>query len=172
MSGLVSIIIPAFNRASYINQTVDSVLQQTYQNIELIVVDDGSTDGTYEKLQAYGSKLTLLTHECHQNKGQAASINFGLSKAEGDYIAVLDSDDFWELSKLEIQVGFLDKNPDIGLVYCNGYGVDSNGKRYYNFYNEDPCERSDPNRVLLDCYILLPQNSLVRKDVYDQVGFF
>ncbi|KZZ58216.1 hypothetical protein A3762_08295 [Oleiphilus sp. HI0125] len=172
MSSKVSVVIPAYNRASYINQTVDSVLNQTYQNIELIVVDDASTDGTFEKLQSYGEKITLLTHEGHQNKGQAASINLGLAKASGDYFAILDSDDFWELNKLDIQVDFLDKNPDIGLVYCNGYGVDSNGKRYYDFYDKDPCEQNDPNRVLLDCYILLPQNSLVRKEVYNQAGFF
>jgi glycosyltransferase involved in cell wall biosynthesis len=172
MASLVSIIIPAYNRAQYINQTVDSVLHQTYQNFELIVVDDSSKDGTFEKLKHYGDRITLLVHEGHQNKGQAASINLGLSKAKGDYIAILDSDDFWELNKLEVQVEFLDANPDIGLVYCNGYGVDADGNRYYNIYDEDPCEQNDPNRVLLDCYILLPQNSLVRKEVYDQVGIF
>jgi len=168
----VSIIIPAYNRALYINQTVNSVLEQTYQHLELIVVDDGSADGTYEKLKEYGSRITLLTHDGRSNKGQAASINLGLRDAVGKYIAVLDSDDFWEPNKLEIQVPFLELNPEIGLVYCNGYGVDANGERYYDFYEADPNEQSDPNRVLLDCYILLPQNSLVRKSVYDQVGFF
>ncbi|WP_156504304.1 glycosyltransferase, partial [Oleiphilus sp. HI0066] len=120
----------------------------------------------------YGDKISVLAHEGHTNKGQSASINLGLKQASGKYIAILDSDDFWELNKLEIQVAYLEQNPDIGLVYCNGYGVDSDGQRYYDFYPEDPKENNDPNRVLLDCYILLPQNSLVRKKVYDRVGFF
>jgi glycosyltransferase involved in cell wall biosynthesis len=173
VSGIgVSVIIPAYNRAAYINQTVDSVLEQTYKNLELIVVDDGSTDGTFEKLQEYGDRITLLTHEGRANKGQAASINLGLRKATGKYVAILDSDDFWEPNKLDIQVNFLEKQQNVGLVYCNGYGVDADGLRYYDFYSEDPNEQNDPNRVLLDCYILLPQNSLVRKSVYDEVGFF
>ena len=104
MSSKVSIIIPAYNRVTYINQTVDSVLNQTYQNFELVIVDDGSIDGTYEKLQAYGDKIKLLTHDNRSNKGQSASINLGLKNANGKYIAILDSDDFWELRKLEIQV--------------------------------------------------------------------
>ena len=172
MSAKVSVIIPAYNRVEYINQTVDSVLAQSYKNIELIVIDDGSTDSTYEKLEEYGEKINLLTHTGHINKGQSASINLGLEKANGKYVAILDSDDFWEPKKLEIQVAFLEAHADIGLIYCNGYGVDAEGKRYYDFYNQDPNEQNDPNRVLLDCYILLPQNSLVRKSVYDQVGFF
>jgi len=151
---------------------LDSVLNQTFSDFELIVVDDGSDDGTYEKLKEYAGRITLLTHDNRINKGQSASINLGLREATGKYIAILDSDDFWELNKLEIQVAYLEQNPDIGLVYCNGYGVDSDGKRYYDFYPKDPKENNDPNRVLLDCYILLPQNSLVRKEVYDQVGFF
>lgn len=172
MSSTVSVIIPAYNRALYINQTVNSVLNQSFQDFELIVIDDGSTDGTYERLQEYGGQITLLTHKNLANKGQSVSINLGLREAKSKYIAILDSDDFWEPGKLHIQVDYLEKHPEIGLVYCNGYGVDSDGKRYYDFYSEDPNEQNDPNRVLLDCYILLPQNSLVRKSVYDQVGFF
>lgn len=172
MSIEVSVIIPSYNRVRYINQTVDSVLNQTLKSLELIVIDDGSIDGTFEKLEEYGDQIILLTHKNRVNKGQSAAINLGLRKATGKYVAILDSDDFWELDKLQIQVDFLENNPDIGLVYCNGYGVDSDGRRYYNFYEKDPQEKNDPDRVLLDCYILLPQNSLVRKTVYDQVGFY
>jgi glycosyltransferase involved in cell wall biosynthesis len=172
MNSLVSIIIPAYNRVSYIDQTVDCVLNQTYQQFELIVVDDGSTDGTFEKLQAYGDKINLLTHEGHKNKGQSASINYGLSIATGDYIIVLDSDDFWELHKLKVQVDFLDKNPDVGLVYTNGYCTNAEGEVIYNYHNGDHIEPNDANTVLLDCYLALPVNSMVRKSVYDQVGGF
>ena len=169
---LVSVIIPAYNRVEYIDQTVQSVLDQTYPAVELIVVDDGSTDGSYERLQQYGSRIRLLTHDGHRNRGQSAAINLGLSQAKGDYIAILDSDDYWALNKLEVQVGFLQANPHIGLVYSNGYAVDAGGEYLYDIYPASHVEHNDPNRVLLDCYILLPQNSLVRRDVFDRAGRF
>ena len=138
----------------------------------MIVIDDGSTDGTYEKIQVYDDKLTLLTHENRGNRGQSASINLGLARAAGKYIAILDSDDYWELNKLHIQVDFLEKNLHVGLVYTNGYAVDANGDMLHPVYDDRHIEPNDPNTVLLDCYIALPVNSLVRKEVYDVVGEF
>ena len=172
MLSRVTIIIPAYNRADYINQTIDSVLNQSFQDFELIVVDDGSTDGTYEKIKAYGSQLTLLEHSGHENRGQSASINKALKVASGKYIIILDSDDFWELNKLQIQVDYLEANPEIGLVYTNGYGTDSHGEITYKYHSADHQEPNDPNAVLLDCYMALPVNAMVRKSVYDAVGFF
>lgn len=170
--GKVSVIIPAYNRVDYIDQAITSVLQQTYANIELIVIDDGSTDGTYEKIKDYGDKLTLLTHQQRCNRGQSAAINLGLLRASGEYIAILDSDDYWELDKLKTQVDFFEKNPSVGLIYSNGYAVDAVGKQLYPIYNSEHTEPNDPNAVLLDCYIALPVNSLVRKNIYDRVGDF
>jgi glycosyltransferase involved in cell wall biosynthesis len=169
---LVTVIIPSFNRKDYIDQTIQCVLNQTYSDIELIVIDDGSTDGTYEQIQSYGNSLTLLTHPNHENRGQSVSINLGLSQANGKYIAILDSDDYWELNKLEIQVAYLEDNPEIGLLYSNGYGVDATGKIIYHCHPDAHREENDPNNVLLDCYIALPVNSLVRKSVYDEAGKF
>ncbi len=168
----VSVIIPAYNRVNYIDQTIASVLDQTYHNVDLIVVDDGSTDGTYEKILSYGKKLTLLTHENRANRGQSAAINLGLTNATGKYIAILDSDDYWGLDKLEVQVGYLEKHPDVGLLYTNGYAVDASGEILYPIYADSHIEQNEPDNVLLDCYILLPQNSLVRKSVYDQLAGF
>jgi len=169
---LVSVITPAYNRAGFIDQTIRSALDQTWPNIQLIVVDDGSTDGTLERVAAYGSQLTLLTHDGHANRGQSASINLGLRHATGKYLAILDSDDYWEPGKLALQVAFLEQHPDIGLVYTNGYGVDADGNIIYVCHREDHVEPNDPDRVLLDCYLALPVNSLVRKSVYDQAGPF
>lgn len=169
---LVTVIIPAYNRVDYIDQTIRCVLDQSYSAIQLIVVDDGSSDGTFEKVQAYGGQLELLTHPGHGNRGQSASINLGLERAQGKYIAVLDSDDYWTLDKLEKQVDYLERNPDVGLVYSNGYGVDSEGKIIYQCHAPDHVEHNDPNRVLLNCYITAPAGWLVRKTVYDRVGGF
>ncbi len=85
---------------------------------------------------------------------------------------ILDSDDYWAPEKLDVQVDFLEKNPDIGLVYTNGYAVNAEGEIIYRIYDNNHEENNDADAVLLDCYILLPQNSLVRKSVYDKAGFF
>ena len=107
-----------------------------------------------------------------QNKGQSASINLGLQSARGEYVAILDSDDYWMLDKIEKQVRYFEENPEVGLVYGNCNYVDANGKVLYRLYGDDHVELSDPGRLLLDCYFLLPNNSLVRKDVIDKAGYF
>ena len=168
----VCVIIPAYNRAGFIRETIDSVLNQTYKNIELIVVDDGSTDDTMEILKEYGDKLIILQHPGGVNKGQSAAINLGMENAAGKYIAILDSDDLFAPEKIEKQVKYLEEHSDIGLVYANGYGVDVNGKKLYSFYDHSHIENSDPERVLMDCYFLLPNNSLVQKSAFELAGEF
>jgi len=168
----VSVIIPAFNRARYIRQTVDSVLNQTYTNIETIVVDDGATDETREILESYTGKIKILEHPGRQNRGQSASINLGLDYASGEYVAILDSDDYFEPNKIELQLEYLELHPDIGLIYCNGTAVDSNGEFLHDIYAPGHREYNNPENVLLNCYFLLPNNSLVRMSVFKKAGSF
>lgn len=174
ISKLVSIITPVYNRLNYISDTIGSVQGQTYPHFEHIVVDDGSVDGTYELLQKFCQKGTiqLFCHKGRKNQGQSASINMGLTKAQGHYIAILDSDDMFTPEKLTHQVAFLEKNLDIGMVYGQGIAIDSYGKPLFKLIPANHKEFSDPNKLLLDCYIPLPGAALVRKAVYDQVGFF
>lgn len=171
---LVSVIIPSFNREAYIDEAIESVLAQNYKLVELIVVDDGSTDSSYEKLQGWENKgkLTLLTHPGHTNRGQSASINVGLRHAKGGYIAILDSDDMFASSKLADQVAFLENNRNIGMVYGQGHAVDANGGFLFKVPGDDHIESSDPNAVLLDCYMALPGGALIRHPVMKQVGEF
>ena len=91
-TSLVSVIIPTYNTARYVQESIDSVLEQDYPNIQLIVIDDGSTDETVDIIRRYGERVVLLTQ---QNQGAAAARNAGLAAAEGGYIAFLDSDDVW-----------------------------------------------------------------------------
>ena len=169
----VSVIIPCFNREKFLPEAIESVLNQTYSNIELLTIDDGSTDGTREILSRFQDRgVTLLEHPGRINKGQSASINLGLSLSKGEYIAILDSDDYWDTQKIEKQVRFLESNPDIGLVYGNGYGVDEKGNPLYRIYEDGHTEHSNPCRVLMDCYFLVPNNALIRKSVLDQTGGF
>jgi glycosyltransferase involved in cell wall biosynthesis len=172
--GRVSVLIPLYNRANYILETINSVLEQDYADIELIVIDDGSTDGGDLLVEPFAEcgKLILLRHPGNINKGQAAALNLGLATATGEFIAILDSDDLYVPGKILKQVNFLNQFPQVGLVYGNGKGIDATGKVLYEINYDNRIERSDPNDVLLDCYFLLPQNSLVRASVYQQAGSF
>ncbi|MDY6903909.1 MAG: glycosyltransferase [Thermodesulfobacteriota bacterium] len=169
---LVSVIIPCYNRERYIQKTVDSVLQQTYPNIEVIAVDDGCTDNTREILDRLREKVTVLEHPGRINKGQSAAINLGLRMAAGDYIAILDSDDLFLPDKIEKQVNYLEKRPEIGIVYTNGYGIDENDNRLYSFYDDNHSEPSNPEKVLMNCYFSLPSNALTRNVAFQTAGYF
>jgi glycosyltransferase involved in cell wall biosynthesis len=109
----VSVIIPTYNRAFIVKQSVDSVLQQTFGDYEIIVVDDGSTDNTGDVLKPYGDKIH---YDYKKNGGISSARNRGLEIAAGDYIAFLDSDDFWKPEKLEKQMAFFREHPEYGMV--------------------------------------------------------
>jgi len=171
-SALVSVIIPCYNREQFIAATIESVLNQTWSDIELIVVDDGCTDGSRGVVESYGGKLTLLEHKGRCNKGQSASINLGLKMSHGKYVAILDSDDLFAPQKLEKQVHFLDANPEIGLVYANGMSIDAQGRELYPIIFGDHKPPIGPESVLENSPFNLPSNSLVRRSVYEKVGLF
>ena len=168
----VSVIIPLYNREKYIVETVQSVFKQTYPNVEIIVVNDGSTDDSSRLLQEFSSSLTLLQHPGCVNKGQSAAINLGLRHSTGKYIAILDSDDLFASDKIEIQVKYLEENNGIGLVYGNGYYINEYGKKPVRCYDRFHQENSNPAEVLLNCYFALPTNALIRKTVFEKAGMF
>ena len=126
MNALVSVIMPSFNTAKYIAETIDSVLAQTYQNWELIIVDDCSTDNTDEVVGKYLTDTRIKYLKNEQNSGAAASRNKALREAKGKWIAFLDSDDFWEPEKLQKQIGFMEETghkftyTDYKLINENG----------------------------------------------------
>lgn len=114
----VSVIIPAYNAAAWISESLDSVLRQTYADWEIIVVDDGSTDNTTEVVESYSAqdeRIRLLTQAV--NRGPSTARNIGMLAARGDYIAFLDADDLWLPAKLEKQVASLKTKQDVGACY-------------------------------------------------------
>ena len=115
--GLVSVIIPTWNRAGLIHRTIDSVMAQTYPNWEVIIVDDGSSDNTDAIISSYAEKDSRIRYVYQPNTGVAAARNLGISMAKGDYLAFLDSDDIWEAWKLELQVACLKSQPELGMVW-------------------------------------------------------
>jgi glycosyltransferase involved in cell wall biosynthesis len=125
---LVSVIIPAFNAAQDIRQTLDSVLAQTYQKIEVIVVDDGSWDATSAVVQEYVAKDARIQLFPQSNAGVGAARNTAIRKAHGKYVAPLDADDFWFPEKLEKQVACMEQYGETtGLVYCWSTLMDKDG---------------------------------------------
>lgn len=114
-SPLVSVIIPVYNGAAYIAEALESILNQTYENIEIIIIDDGSTDNSLDIVKGFRSdKIKIIVNEC--NIGLAATRNRGLKAAEGEYIALMDGDDVSFPNRLSAQVNLLEKHPDVGLV--------------------------------------------------------
>jgi len=112
----VTVIIPTYNRADKIEKSIKSVLDQTYEDFTLIIVDDCSMDNTEEVIRNIGDER-IVYHRLPENKGAGGARNEGVSLAETQYIAFHDSDDFWLPNKLDKQIEYMDDNPDIGLVY-------------------------------------------------------
>lgn len=122
---LVTVIIATYNRRHFLAQAIDSVLAQTYQPLELIVIDDGSVDGTAEMIQ---ERYQDRVHYAYQeNQGRSAARNHGLRLARGRYIAFLDSDDLWKPEKIERQVAFMEHHPEYGLTHAFSEVVNQNG---------------------------------------------
>ena len=109
----ISVIIPNYNYARYLDQAIQSVLNQSYENLELIVVNNGSTDNSLQVLRDYEHKIRIIDQP---NLGQSGARNSGITHATGEYIAFLDADDFWELSKLSKQIALV--NESTQLIYC------------------------------------------------------
>ncbi len=129
--GLVSIITPCYNGAKYISETIDSVLNQTYTQWEMIIVDDGSKDNSAEIVRAYMEKDKRIKFLQQENAGSAAARNNGIRNAEGQYIALLDADDLWEAEFLTEQIAFMTEK-DAVCVYCSYKCIDENGNEILN----------------------------------------
>ncbi|MBI3009552.1 MAG: glycosyltransferase family 2 protein, partial [Candidatus Omnitrophica bacterium] len=111
---LVSVIIPTYNRASMLREALESVRHQTVKDLEILVIDDGSTDETTQVVAGFGEPAIYFKQ---LNQGVAAARNLGIRKSRGVFVAFLDSDDLWYPQKLERQIDYLSTHPDIGLLY-------------------------------------------------------
>jgi len=123
----VSVIIPNYNYAQYVGQAIDSVMNQTYKNIEVIVVNNGSTDNSLEILKRYGNRICLVDQE---NLGQSGARKSGLMRTTGDFIAFLDADDVWEPSKIEKQMLLF--SPTTELVYCGIKRFNESSQKFFS----------------------------------------
>ncbi|MBU4140009.1 MAG: glycosyltransferase, partial [Euryarchaeota archaeon] len=128
MQPTVSVIIPTFNRANYLKNSVQSVLSQTIKDLEIIVINNYSTDNTLEVISAFNDERIKIIN--FKNGGVIArSRNQGMLQSSGKYISFLDDDDLWSPDKLEIQIKYMEAHPIYGLVYSNAIIIDDDGNR-------------------------------------------
>lgn len=173
MEPLVSVIIPTYNRAKLVTQAVESVLDQTYRNIELIVVDDGSTNNTRESLKEYQGKIKYIYQNERGERSKAR--NDGFRHSKGEYIAFLDSDDLWLPTKIERQVRVLNEEPDVAVVYVRVQFVDVNGEPYLGEICWDAleCKRKNLYEDLMTNNVVgAPSTVLVRRFCLNKAGLF
>ena len=163
----ISVVIPTYNRIALVERAIDSVLRQSIKPFDIIVVDDGSDDGTSEMIKKKYRSINLVQQ---QNSGVSAARNNGIKHAKGDWISLLDSDDEWTGKKLENQVDRLIKNPDYHFCHTNEIwirnGVRVNQKKKhqkYGGYIFDKC---------LDICRISPSSTLFKKNILEHVGWF
>ncbi len=164
----VSVIIPTYNRWPMVREAIDSVLAQDDEDFELIVVDDGSTDGTSEALGQYGGRVKIIQHP--HNRGVSAARNTGLLRSRGKYIAFLDSDDLWVKGKLKTQVAFLDENPHYPLCYTDEIWI-RRGKRVNPMKKHSKYSGWIFEKCLPLC-IISPSSAMMRRMLFSKVGLF
>jgi glycosyltransferase involved in cell wall biosynthesis len=168
----VSIIVPVFNCAGFLGRAIDTALSQTYTDYEVLVADDGSTDGTRDVVARYGSRVRYLWQS---NRGVSAARNLAVSKATGELIAYLDADDMWYPQKLERQVAFLDTHKDCGFVHSEVSVINEADEVVHARFNSVTGRAVPQGHCLLAllrrCHIQTV-TVLERRDCYDRAGGF
>jgi glycosyltransferase involved in cell wall biosynthesis len=169
--GLVSTIIPTYNRRDELPRAIDSALAQSNVEQEILVVDDGSTDGTAGMLaERYAGRVRCITRA---NGGVSSARNQGMREARGEFIALLDSDDQWLPTKLEKQLGLLRAHPDWGMVLCDVQRIDAQLQPTDVLRRREQIPRDgDALLPLLQMPSLVPASVLMRRSVFDTVGGF
>ncbi len=165
---LVSVIIPTFNRSSMVVEAVESVLAQSYAELEVIVVDDGSTDDTRERLRSYGQRLILVVNE--KNRGVSAARNRGIRQSRGEFVALLDSDDLWRPGKIQRQLDFFSAHPRAMICQTEEIWV-RRGRRV----NPRQKHRKYSGYIFPHCLplcIVSPSAVMIKRELLSRVGLF
>jgi glycosyltransferase involved in cell wall biosynthesis len=168
----VSICIPSYNHARFLPAAIESALAQTYRPLEVVIVDDGSTDESFKIAESYAAEYPTLvkvfTHEGHLNRGISATVNLGFEKASGVYYSGLPSDDILYPDKIERQVEFLEARPDVGFVYSHMDIIDEQGRLIKTRYAEDISGRRDQLERMIETNLIPGVTVLARRDCIAQ----
>ncbi len=175
----VSVCIPSYNHERYIGAALDSVLAQTFRDFEVIVVDDGSTDGTLQIARSYASRyprlIQVFTHPNGANRGISTTWNLTMEKSSGEYLACMGSDDVWLPEKLEIQVAQLDRDHRVGLVYSPARLIDENGQPKPNktggLVGVNIAHEPNPLLVLIEKNVITSPVVMFRRRCITELGY-
>ncbi|HEY8911410.1 MAG TPA: glycosyltransferase [Desulfosporosinus sp.] len=165
----VSVVIPTYNHARYLPYALDSVINQSYPNIEVLVIDDGSTDETAEIVKPYSS---IINYIYKKNGGTPSALNLGLSTATGKYICWLSADDMLIGGKVSKQVGLMESDLSLGFSYTSFMVIDANGKKQYDvnsFYFPD---KQDMVKMLMDNCFINGSSVMMRSSALKEIGYF
>ena len=164
----VSVIMSVYNGARYLREAIDSVLSQTFQDFEFIIINDGSTDDTGEILASYRDPRLVLVQQ--ENMGLTKSLNRGIGMARGKYVARQDADDISLPRKLELQVEYLERNRDVGIVGCRCYLIDEGGdiKWAFNY----PLNGDELREDLWVTHAIVVGAAMVPRRILDEVGYY
>ena len=168
----VSVIIPVYNGEKYVSDAIESVLNQTYKNIEVIIVDDGSTDNTFEKIKPYLSKIKYIYQE---NAGLCRTRNKGILNSTGELIAFLDHDDIWLSEKTEKQVNYLLANPQYKFIHCSVKYINYQGEiiKPSGYWGKLKLNGEVKNiKEIFMHYAMLPSTMMVKRQLLDEVGLW
>jgi glycosyltransferase involved in cell wall biosynthesis len=166
---LVSVVIPAFNARRYVGQAIKSALDQTYPEIEVILVDDGSTDGTAEVPETCDPRVRVIAQP---NRGVAMARNAGIEASSGDYVAFLDADDLWLPSKIARQMSIATRSREVGLVFCGYSVIRDDLEERYRVPVRRPRRRVRAMATNDAWGILLPSTGLIPRVVFSELGAF
>ena len=172
----VSVCVPSYNHSEFLPAALDSILAQTFQDFEIVIVDDGSSDGSLEIAERYAadhpSVIRLFTHPGHQNLGTSATVNVAFEKLRGEYWMGLPSDDLLYPQKIERQVNFLDQNPQYGWVYSYADFIDKEGRpvKQMGLFGADITKDHDPVDTLIRRNLIPGMSAMMRYDVSAKVG--
>ena len=201
MNNLVSVLIPAYNHEKYVQETIKSIINQTYQNIELIIVDDGSKDSTWQKIQELKDecekRFVRVHFETKENEGTCKTFNRLLDLSQGEYVYFIASDDMAKPEAIETEVKFLSKHKDYALVVGDNEIIDADGKRAYWDNERNLIYDKKQTKFLTFCDFLkagrpyvdfnsedfgsygsltmgnyIPNGYLIRKSIFDKIGRF
>jgi glycosyltransferase involved in cell wall biosynthesis len=159
---LVSIVLPTFNGARYLRQSIESCLNQTYRPIELIVVDGGSTDGTAEILSSYPNTVLTVLHQPANAGRLPGALNIGFAHSKGEYLTWMQDDDLYEPEAIERMVHFLEEHSDVDFVYADYWWIDDAGRKLRTS-EVAPIENLRTKDCIGQCF-------LYRREVYRRVG--
>lgn len=169
----VSVIMPAYNHENYIGESIESVLSQTYKNIELVILNDGSADGTTSVIESYAKANPQIRFiDKPNNEGTVAALNELIGEASGDYIVWLSSDDVQYPYTVEKLADALDKNPDCNIAFGGWTKIDENGNDIFSYIPSGKWDKYYLHRLMMRLNIVSGCSAAVRKGCYERAGMF